>query len=67
MRVCLLHFLRMHLRNGYTRAYAQLKQHTHTHKVVVVRVTSKKLLSRRRQSDYSGPITLPLIHDLRNS
>ena len=53
MWVCLLHCLRVHLRNGYTRAYAQIKQHGHTHKAVDVLVKANRLLSRRRQSDYS--------------
>ena len=45
--------MRMRLRNGYTRGYAQIMQHTHTHKAVTGRVEAKKLLSRRRQSNYS--------------
>ena len=32
--VRLLHCMRVRLHNGYTRAYAQIMQHTHTHKVV---------------------------------
>ena len=46
--------MRVRLRNGYTRAYAQIMQHTHTHKAVSGRVEVKKLLSRRRQSNYSN-------------
>ena len=45
--------MRVRLRNGYTRAYVQIMQHTHTHKAVTGRVEAKKLLSRRRQSNYS--------------
>ena len=45
--------MRVRLRNGYTRAYAQIMQHTHTHKAVTGRVEAKKLLSRWRQSNYS--------------
>ena len=56
MRVRLLHCMRVRLRNGYTRAYAQMMQHTHTHKAVTGRVEAKKLLSRRRQSNYSPVI-----------
>ena len=44
-----LHCMRVRLHNGYTRAYAQIIQHTHTHKAVTGRVEAKKLLSRRRQ------------------
>ena len=40
------------LHNGYTQAYTQVMQHTHTHKAVAGRVEAKKLLSRRRQSNY---------------
>ena len=50
--VRLLHCMRVRLCNGYTRAYSQIMQHTHTHKVVTRRVEAKKLLSRRRQSNY---------------
>ena len=45
--------MRVPLRNGYTRAYVQIMQHAHTHKAVTGRVEAKKLLSRRRQSNYS--------------
>ena len=41
--------VRVRLRNRYTRAYAQIMQHTHTHKAVTGRVEAKKLLSRWRQ------------------
>ena len=44
--------MRVRLCNGYTRAYAQIMQHTHTHKAVTGRVEAKTLLSRRRQSSY---------------
>ena len=47
-----LHCMRVRLRNGYTQAYAQIMQHTHTHKAVTRCVEAKKLLSRRRQSNY---------------
>ena len=50
MRVRLLHCMRVRLRIGYTRAYAQIMQHTHTHKAVTQGVEAKKLHSRRRQS-----------------
>ena len=50
---CLLHCMRVRLRNGYTQAYAQIMQHTHTHKTVTGCVEAKKLLSHRRQSNYS--------------
>ena len=54
MHVRLLHFMRVRLRNGYTRAYTQIMQHTHTHKTMTGRVEAKKkLLSRQRQSNYS--------------
>ena len=43
MRVRLLHCMRVRLRNGYTRAYAQIMQHTHTHKTVTGRVEAKEL------------------------
>ena len=49
VRVCLLHCMCVRLRNGYTQAYAQIMQHTHTHKAVTGRVEAKKLLSRWRQ------------------
>ena len=52
MRACLLHCMRVRLRNGYTEAYAQIIQHTHTHKVVTRHVEARKLLSRRRYSNY---------------
>ena len=39
---------------AYTQAYAQIMQHTHTHKAVTGRVEAKKLLSRWRQSKYSA-------------
>ena len=51
--VRLLHRMRVRLRNGCTRAYAQIMQHMHTHMAVTGRVETKKLLSRRRQSNYS--------------
>ena len=53
VRVRLLHCMHVRLCNGYTRAYAQIMQHTHTHKAVTGRVEVKKLLSRGRQSNYS--------------
>ena len=33
--------MRVRLHNGYTRAYAQIMQHTHTHKAVTGRVEAK--------------------------
>ena len=33
--------MRVRLRNGYARAYAQIMQHTHTHKAVTGRVEAK--------------------------
>ena len=44
--------MRVRLRNGYTRAYSQIMQHTHTHKPVTGRIEAKELLSRWRQSNY---------------
>ena len=41
VRVRLLHCMRVRLHNGYTRAYAQIMQHTHTHKAVTGRVETK--------------------------
>ena len=60
--VRLLHCMRVRLRNGYTRAYAQIMQHTHTHKTVTGRVEARKLLSRRRQSNYSEEIWTSSLH-----
>ena len=45
--------MRERLPNGYTQAYAQIMQHTHTLKAVTGPVEAKKLLSRRRQSNYT--------------
>ena len=53
VRECLLHCMSVRLRNGYTQTYEQIMQHTHTLKAVTGRVEAKKLLSRRRQSNYS--------------
>ena len=54
--------MRVRLRNGYTRAYAQIMQHiTHTHKAVTGRVEAKKFLSRRRQSNYSIQISSQML------
>ena len=50
--------MRVWLRNGYTQAYAQIMQHTHTHKAVTGRVEAKKLLSLRRQSNYRQVLVL---------
>ena len=36
-----LYCLCVHLRNGYTQANAQIKQHTHMHKAMDVRVKPK--------------------------
>ena len=46
VRVRLLHCMHVQLRNGYTRAYVQIMQHTYTLKAVTRRVDVKKLLSR---------------------
>ena len=46
--------MRVRLHNGYTQAYEQIMQHTDKHKAVTGRVEAKKLLSRRRQSNYSN-------------
>ena len=56
VHACLLHCMRVWLHNGYTQAYAQIMQHTHMHKAVTGCVEAKKLLSRRRQSNYSCPL-----------
>ena len=53
----LLHCVRVQLHNGYKQAYAQIMQHRHTHKAVTGRVEAKKLLSRRRQSNYKSPLS----------
>ena len=53
VRACLLHCMHVRLRNGYTQAYEQIMQHTHTHKAVTGVVEAKKLLSRRRHSNHS--------------
>ena len=45
----------------YTQAYVQIKQHTHTHKVVTGRVEAKKLLSHQRKSNYSSQNTVDLV------
>ena len=45
--------MRVQLRNGYTQDYAQIMQHTHMHNAVTGGVEAKKLLSHRRQSNYS--------------
>ena len=52
VRICLLHCMRVRLRNGYTRAALANMQHMHTQKAVTGRIDSKKLLSHRRQSDF---------------
>ena len=31
VRACLQHFMHVRLRNGYTQAYVEIMQHTHTH------------------------------------
>ena len=46
--------MRVRLRNGYTQANAQIMQHTHMPKAVTGHVEAKKLLSRRRQLNYSS-------------
>ena len=41
---CLLHCMRVRLRNGYTQAYAQIMQHTHMHKAVALKPKSYSLV-----------------------
>ena len=55
--IAALHCMRVRLHNGYKQAYVQIMQHTHTHKAVTGCVEAKKmkkLLSHRRQSNYSS-------------
>ena len=44
--------MRVQLGKGFTRAYAQIMQHTHKYKAVTGRVEATKLLSHQRQSNY---------------
>ena len=53
VRVRLLHCMRVRLCNGYTWTYVQIMQHSHMHKTVTGCVEAKKLLSRRRQLNYT--------------
>ena len=41
VRACLLHCMNVRLRNGYTQAYVQIMQYTHTLKAVTGRVEAK--------------------------
>ena len=41
MHACLLHCMRVRLRNGYMQAYTQIMQHTHMHKAVTGRVEAR--------------------------
>ena len=52
VRVCMLHYLRVGSRITITQSHKHTMQQTHTHKAVTGRVEAKKLLSRRRQSEY---------------
>ena len=52
MRVRMLHYLRVGLRITITQSHTHKMQQTRTHKAVTRRVEAKKLLSRRRQSEY---------------
>ena len=49
----MLHYLRVGLRITITQSHTHTMQQTHMHKAVTQRVEAKKLLSRRRQSEYS--------------
>ena len=57
MRVRMLHYLRVGLRITITQMNTRTMQQTHTHKSVTGRVEAKKLLSRRRQSEYSVQVS----------
>ena len=59
LRACLLHCMRVRLRNGYAQAYVHIMQHRHMHKAVTGCVEAKKLLSRRKQSNYTIIQTWP--------
>ena len=49
----MLHYLRVGLRLTITQSHTHTMQQTRTHKAVTRRVEAKKLLSRRRQLQYS--------------
>ena len=53
----MLHYLRVGLRITITQSHTHTMQQTRTHKAVTRRIEAKKLLSHRRQSEYS--IQLP--------
>ena len=53
VRVGMLHYLRVGLRITITQSHTHTMQQTHMHKAVTRRVEAKKLLSRRRQLEYS--------------
>ena len=57
MRVRMLHYLRVGLRIIITQTNTRTMQQTHTHKSVTGHVEAKKLLSRRRQSEYSVQVS----------
>ena len=48
----MLHYLRVGSRITITQSHTHTMQDTHTHKAVTGRVEAKKVLSRRRQSEY---------------
>ena len=57
----MLHYLHVGLRITITQSHMHAMQQTHMHKAVTRHVEAKKLLSRRRQSEYSS-ISLPTMH-----
>ena len=57
MHVCLLHYLHAMLRITIMPSHMHKMQQTHVCKGVTVCIEFKKLLSNRRQSDYSTLIT----------
>ena len=63
VRVRMLHYLHVGLRITITQSHTHSMQQTHTLKVVTQRVEAKKLLSRRRQSNYRC-LHLKFLHPL---
>ena len=59
----MLHYLRVDSRITITQSHTHTMQQTHTQKEVTGRVEAKKLLSRRRQSEYRlvAPFSLTLL------